>query len=288
MPHPKNVMEVFQTLDKSNCMKCGEKTCLAFAGAVFRNQKKISECPKIDQKTTGRFSEESEKLSENSLYLSGAEGEQVNGEQNRDQYMDGLINKIANLDFIETAERTGGRLSGDKLTLHVLGRAFSVDKSGHLFTDIHINPWIAVPFLKYVLYGKGLPVSGEWVSFRELKNEKERYPLFQKRCELAMKRIADIYTEFFNDIVSIFSGKKVEKQFQSDISIVLYPLPKLPVMICYWMPEDGMESTLNVFFDKTADQNLDTGAVFSLGSGLAQMFEKMAARHGFSGQDSFQ
>ncbi|MBW1753989.1 MAG: Fe-S cluster protein, partial [Deltaproteobacteria bacterium] len=35
MPQPKNAMEIFRHLDKSNCRECREKTCLAFAGAVF-------------------------------------------------------------------------------------------------------------------------------------------------------------------------------------------------------------------------------------------------------------
>ena len=55
----------------------------------------------------------------------------------------------------------------------------------------------------------------------------------------------------------------------------------VPVMICYWLPEDGLESNLNVFFDETADKNLDVSSVFSLGVGLAQMFGKIALRHGF-------
>jgi hypothetical protein len=126
-----------------------------------------------------------------------------------------------------------------------------------------------------------LQVSGNWVSFRELKDGRERYPLFQKRCEEPMKRVADIYTSLFDDLVHLFSAKKVAQQFESDISVVLHPLPKVPIMICYWLPEDGLESSLNVFFDKTADENLDIGSVFTLGAGLAQMFAKLALRHGF-------
>jgi hypothetical protein len=96
-----------------------------------------------------------------------------------------------------------------------------------------------------------------------------------------MKKVADTYTELFDDLVHIFSGKQVEKQFESDISVVLHPLPRVPLMICFWRPEDGLESSLNLFFDKSADDNLDIGSVFSLGAGLAQMFEKLALRHGF-------
>ncbi|RLC30512.1 Fe-S cluster protein, partial [Candidatus Woesebacteria bacterium] len=85
----------------------------------------------------------------------------------------------------------------------------------------------------------------------------------------------------FDDMVHILNGKQVEKQFESDISVVLHPLPEVPIMVCYWSPEDGFESSLNVFFDQTADENLDIGSVFTLGAGLTQMFEKITLRHGF-------
>ena len=63
---------------------------------------------------------------------------------------------------------------------------------------------------------------------------------------------------------------------------MLHPLPKVPAMICYWRPEDGMESSLDIYFDETADQNLDVGSVFSLGAGLTRMFHKPALRHGIA------
>ena len=268
MPPPRNAMEIFQLLDKSNCRQCGAKTCLAFAGAVYKGEKKIDECPKLDPEAIQRFSGESESRN-------GAE-------QHLDAYMKQLKAEIAALDFAEAAERTGGRLSGGRLTLKVLGKNFSVDSRGNLHADIHVNPWVASPFLHYVLYGRGLAISGNWVPFRELENGPERYPLFRKRCEQVMKRVADTYPDLFDDMVHIFGGKRVEKRFESDISVVLHPLPKVPVMICYWMPEDGLASSLNVFFDQTADRNLDIGSVFSLGAGLAQMFEKLSRRHGFA------
>jgi hypothetical protein len=51
-------------------------------------------------------------------------------------------------------------------------------------------------------------------------------------------------------------------------------------MVCYRLPDEGMQSSLNLFFDETANENLDSGAVFALGSGLAQMLTKLAQRHG--------
>lgn len=265
MPHPKNAMEIFQLLDKSNCQECGQKTCLAFAGAVFTGRKKLDECPKLDRKTIEHFS-----------------GEPENRTSEGDEYLKKLKNEIAGTDLAQAAEKAGGRFSAGRLTLKVLGKEFTVDSKGNLYADIHINLWVAVPFLNYILYGKGLSASGDWVSFRELKDGKAQYPLFQKRSEMVMKQVADTHTDFFDDIVHLFNGKQVEKQFESDISVVLHPLPKVPVMISYWMPEEGIDSSLNLFFDETADKNLDIGSVFNLGVGLARMFEKLAQRHGFS------
>ena len=68
--------------------------------------------------------------------------------------------------------------------------------------------------------------------------------------------------------------------FQSDIAVVLQPLPLVPVMICYWKPEEGMDSDLKIFFDSSADANLGVERLYSLGAGIVAMFEKIAQRHG--------
>ena len=66
-------MEIFLLLDKSNCRECGEKTCLAFAGAVFKGQKKIDCCPKLEPGIIDRFSADPQN--------------QGIIEQNRDEYL---------------------------------------------------------------------------------------------------------------------------------------------------------------------------------------------------------
>lgn len=268
MPAPKNAMEVFQLLDKSNCRECGEKTCLAFAGAVFQGHRIIDECPKLNPAVIEHFS--------------GGRGEGGTLEENREEFLEMMKQQIRNIDLSAAAVKTGGRLQNSRLTLKILGKDFSVDRQGKLYSDIHVNPWVAAPFFDYILNGKGVSPTGQWISFRELKNGQDRYPLFQKRCEEAMQRVADIYTDLFDDVVHLFSGRQVDRQFQSDISVVLHPLPKVPMMICYWRPDEGLGSSLNIFFDETTDQNLDIGSVFSLGAGLTQMFQKLALRHGFA------
>ena len=268
MPKPQNAMTIFKLLDKSNCRQCGEKTCMAFAGAVFIGRRPLSECPRLDRNIIEAYSDDPQNRHD--------------VEQNRDDFLEQLKNQIKGVDLKAAAGRSGGRYEDNRLTVKVMGKDFSITPAGVFSTDIHVNSWVAVPFLNYILYGKGLDPTGDWRSFRELTCGREQYPLFQKRCEEQMKQVADGYTDLFDDMVQMFSGKQVDPQFQSDISVVLQPLPKMPIMVCYWLPEEGMQSSLNVFFDQTADQNLDIGSIFSLGVGLAQMFTRLARRHGLA------
>ena len=265
MPALNNPLEILKLLDKSNCRECGEQTCLAFAGAVFRGWRSLGECPRLDLEVV-------ERVTQNAQHVKNVAG-------NRQESLGILKKKVARIDLASLAERIGGRFSDGKLTVKILGKDFSVDTAGNLYSQIHINPWVATPFIDYVIRGKGISPTGNWMSFRELRGGRAQYPLFMKRCEEPMKRMAESSTELFDDIVHVFDGKQVEGQFQSDVSVVLHLLPKVPAMICYWSPEDGMASSLNVFFDETADRNLSIGSLFSLGAGFAQMIQKVALRH---------
>ena len=261
-----NTMEIFKLLDKSNCKECNKPTCLAFAAAVFQGQKRLDECPHLDSKIIKRYGVKA--------------GNQVTRAQERDETIEQLKRKITSINLSSSAQRLGAIFSDEKLTIKILGKNFSVDTKGNITTDIHVHAWITIPVINYIIDGAGVPVSGKWVPFRELEGGKTWYRLFGQRCEKPLKKVADTYTDLFEDMIHLFNGRQVENHYSSDISLVLHPLPKVPILICYWKPEDGLESSLNVFFDSTAEENLNIESLYTLGVGLVIMFEKIALRHG--------
>jgi len=266
MAELKNVMEIFKLLEKSNCRECNETTCLAFAAAVFKGQKQLGECPRLDSEVVEAHG--------------GSVERQKSAEQEQDEIMAQMKEKIASIDLASAAARVGGNYAGGKLTIKILGKDFSVDDGGNITTDIHVHPWVVLPFFSHIMEGRGVPVSGKWVPLRELPNGKTWYRLFGQRCEKPLKRIADTYTDLFEDMIHLFNGKPVENHYESDISLVLSPLPMVPVLICYWNPDDGLESDLNLFFDATAEEHLNIESIYALGAGLVMMFEKISLRHG--------
>lgn len=265
MAKPNTPIEILKLLDKSNCRACGYPTCLAFASAVFKGQKRLADCPRLERDVVEQFGDEP-RISETA--------------ESPDEVLEELKNRLATIDFASAANRVGAKLANNRLTIKVCGKDVSVDRKGNFYSEIHIHSWITGPLLNYVLEGAGKQPTGQWVSLRELKNGKDWYRFFSHKCENPLKKVADSYTDLFEDMLHIFNGQKVENHYESDVSLVLYPLPRLPILICYWKPEDGLESSLNIFFDSTASDNLDVKFIYSLGTGLATMFEKIALRHG--------
>ena len=190
-----------------------------------------------------------------------------------------LKKELAEVDFSAAAGRLGAVVSGDRLTVKCLGKDFIINANGEVLSECHINVWVAVPLLNYVLYSSGRDLSGKWVPFRELSSETVWDSFYLQRFEKPLKQLIDSYPDLIEDMIYIFNGKPVETGFAFDISLVLHPLPKVPLLICYTKPEDDLESKLNVFFDSSAEDNLKLDSLYRLCVGLLVMFQKIASRH---------
>ncbi|WDP83759.1 MAG: DUF3786 domain-containing protein [Desulfobacter sp.] len=263
----KNTMDVFKILKKTNCRKCNKPTCLAFAAAVFQGQIALSECPFINKELLEKYG--SQKLE----YESAPEQDYI-------KVMGQLKDRIKKIDLESRAEPLGAKFSKGRLTLKIFGKDFGIDEKGEISTDIHVNQWIAPPVYNYILNSKGLPLTGSWVPFRELKTSKDWARFFEYQCVGAFKQVADTNPSFFKDIIELFNGKPVQNHYDADISLMIRPLPLLPMLICYNRAEDGLESDLNLFFDDSADKNLPIENIYSLSTGLVNMFKRLAQTHG--------
>ena len=267
MNAPANPMEIFKALPGSNCGECKESACMAFAVKVFKNDADPSQCPHIGHEMARRFAEKRDDIG------SVEEGFQKALEKSK--------RTLSTLDLSKAAQRVNAPYSMGRLTLKMLGKDVSVDSNGNLSSDIHLHGWVTLPFLDYIINGSGKAPSGNWAPFRELKHGRDYAPLFKRRCEAPMKKIADTRPPLFNDLIHIFNGKQAENHYQSDIALVTHPLPAIPMLICHWAPDEGLESDLKIFFDSNAQENIGIGSLYQMAAGMALMFEKLAQRHGF-------
>jgi len=219
-----NPVEILKILNKSNCRECNELTCLAFAAAVFKGNKHLSECPHLESNVIERFRGKTET--------------RKTPEQGMDEPVEQLKRKVTEIDLSSSARRLGAEFSDDKLTIKICGKNFSVDSKGNLSSDIHIHAWLSIPVLSYILNCRGNACFRKMGAIEgALKAGRNWYRLFGQRCEKTSKKRWLIFIQIlFNDMLHIFNGRKVENHYQSDISLVLHPLPLVPILICYWRP----------------------------------------------------
>lgn len=265
MPEPTNAMEVFKQLPRTNCGECGVPACLAFAAAVLRGDHLLEDCPHVERETIER--------------LGWGRPAQAPREQDEELSLEPLKRAIASIDFVASPDRLGARLSGDRLTINCLGKDFSVDSEGNVFSDCHVHNWVVGPLLSYIITCSGEPLSGTWVPFRDLKNGADWGRLYRQRCEIPLTQIVDSHTDLFELMIHIFNGKSVQTESSADISIVIYPLPRVPILFLYWKAEEGIDSQLSVLFDSTAGDNLSIEGIYTLAVGLVTMFDRIMDTH---------
>ncbi|MBI9083252.1 MAG: DUF3786 domain-containing protein [Desulfobacterales bacterium] len=263
----KNPMEIFKLLPRTDCRDCGAATCLAFSVLVFKGEKRLADCPHLDSA-----------LAQNA-HVTGLKA--ANADETLAAGIAALKKKVPALDFAQAAPRLGATVAGDRLAIRCLGKNFQIDSQGNIHTDIHVNNWLLMPLLDYVLNAKGAEPAGQWVPFVELAGGRELNPLFMQRCEIPIKEVADRDSDLFFDLLGLFSGRELTDGFHADRSVVLYPLPKVPMVVAYSFAEEGFESTLRLLFDRQVEENLHAESLRTLATGVARMIRRLVRRHGF-------
>lgn len=259
-------LDLLRELKRSNCGECGVPTCMAFAAQVIQGQKKPELCPYLDPAVAHRFSQA----------LHPDHAPQDNGLE----MVQVLQSEMPGLDLPAIAKRLGGKMIGEQLRLHVLGKIFEIDAKGGLHTLCHSNTWIHAPLLDYIIHGQGTMPTGQWGHFSELSGTTALIPFFKHRAETPLAQLAEKHPDLFLDILDIFGKQIPVRDFSTDKTYVLHPLPEVPVLFAFWQKDEEFDARLSILFDKTATKNLSPESLFRLGSGMALMFKAIAERHG--------
>jgi hypothetical protein len=266
MAQIRNPLEIYKLLPKTNCGRCYLPSCLAFAAAAVKGEKKLGDCPYLEKDEAKKF-------------VGGPETGDPD-EMKRQEKVKDLQGQIATMDLSAQTDRIGATMVNGSLLVRSLGKNFMVDRQGLVSSECHTHAGLTIPLLSYIIESKGTEPKGEWLPFRELRDGTAMNPLFARKGEQGLKKLVDNHTDLLELLIDLFSGERVVADFSADISVVLYPLPKMPVLICYWKAEEGMDSDLNIFFDSSASDHLaDIRSIYGLAVGLVMMFEKIAIKH---------
>lgn len=260
-----NHLEIYKLLPRTNCRRCDLATCLAFAVEVMQGRKLLKDCPLLPEDILADVRPKAEPKTTDTGDIQ--------------QAIRDLQGQVRKTDLATAARRLGLPYAQGRVTINCLGKDFLLGPDG-LISSCHINPWIYMPILNYILSGAGVEPQSRWKTLRELEGGADWWNFFVHRCEKPLKQLIDNHSDLFEIIIDVFGGRPAPPEFDSDIAVLIHPLPRLPILFCHWRPDEGMDSALHLFFDSSADRNLKVEAIYILCTGLTTMFQKIVRTHG--------
>lgn len=113
-----------------------------------------------------------------------------------------------------------------------------------------------VLILHYLIHASGTPLSGRWISFRELPGGSLYMDAFRRRALLPLiGAFGGSARELLEAAAACGSSDAGE---WGDASVILRPFPRVPVGVAVWEGDDELPANANMLFDSSAPDYLPT------------------------------
>lgn len=176
-------------------------------------------------------------------------------------------------DPAELATCTGANLDpiSGKLELPIFGAQKTISTPELAISDSQTGKTSSVNTQALLLYHfcttNGAPLTGRWISFRELPGGGFYHQAFQGYTGNEIVKV------FGNDLAAFEKAALAaggRKEGVGDATFVFQGLPRIPLMVVYWLGDEDFPSSARILFDSSAGHHLPTDAFAILGSALTR------------------
>lgn len=158
-------------------------------------------------------------------------------------------------------------LEDGSFQLEMLNRRMRVDVSRRLVDIDRQGNWLPAPPLPafvavvYLANSRSVPLSGRWVSEKDLSCREFFRGPHEMRTELVL-------TRFGNNSVDFLEAARVYGGFETgdagDAAVRLWVFPAIPLKLILWCGDEELEPALTVMFDESIDLLLPGDGIWAL------------------------
>jgi hypothetical protein len=121
--------------------------------------------------------------------------------------------------------------------------------------------------LYYLITADGAPLANKWVSFADLPDGRMYNAAFQGYSGDEIVKAFGFDLETFKSACLKAGGKPIEL---GSASFIFQALPRVPLMLTYWLGDEDFPSSCKILFDESACHYLPIDACAILGSMLVR------------------
>lgn len=114
---------------------------------------------------------------------------------------------------------------------------------------------LQILFLHYLIYARGTPLKGEWITFKELPGGQIYIEPYQKRTIKPLLKYFGQNLEKFMELACSLGG---ERASYGDGAMVLRPFPRVPLAFVLWEGDEEFPPSANILYDASAPFYLPT------------------------------
>ena len=184
-----------------------------------------------------------------------------------------IATKAARENIFEMASRAGGCVlnQGNQIMLRTFEKQVTVR-----IPECEINPvlenWHALVLLHYIVNADGMPPTGEWISFEDMRNGLVRGTRFARASALWFSRfLKDKSIGQVESACLALGGEKTEGR--GDINISLFVFPNFPVLISLWDADEDFDASGKILLDRNADHYLTIEDAVTVGEIIQKQIE---------------
>lgn len=240
------MIAIYKKLPGTNCGKCGEATCMAFAMKVKKAQAGLGDCP----------------------FTTAVSPEEILPQQaatafsNYEQVSDELEREALKVDFRDAADAVGGEYqsydNGEVIRLRMLTRDYEVRKDG-LFMDNKYcsDAWTKIIVYDYVRRKSRKPLAGEWISLGNFPHTASHVKAFQSNAE---RKVLETFRSDFNGFkrrCSEMGGTAIEGRLKADYTGCFVLFPRVPLYLLFWQADEEFDPDCKILFDSGAEDHMD-------------------------------
>lgn len=172
---------------------------------------------------------------------------------------------------LEIAEKTGILYDGRNACFHLnsMGTEIRIHYPDYEITP-YVNEWQQLIILHYMKLADGTPLTGRWISMREIKDGLIRGGDFDLRCENVIRqRLSRISAEGFSEKCKAIGGRIVGSN--ADFTARFDFLPYYPLLLKLWFADEEFPASGKLLADAAADHYLAIEDAVTVGQIIMEM-----------------
>jgi hypothetical protein len=181
----------------------------------------------------------------------------TDGESNYDKVCAGLLLEVEKAGAAANAPLLEGSVEDGLARIPLFGRDCIVRPDGVYMDGQKVDFMGGILIARYLLQAGRQSVGRAWLPYRDLKDGGQFSSFIKANIEDKIAQAFAGKRSLLGERLSGLGGVPAASDVAGDVALVVYPLPKLPVLCLFWDSDEEFPASFQFLFDASASSYLD-------------------------------